>query len=225
MLSPYTNQLLQLRYSKRWMEFIEPMSLGLARRVLTILAYARYLCPRKDPSASFDGKTVLLTWHWDTKMLTIRIPPCHENVFDEPMPGEELESITVTFMDGETGEFWIEEIQPGTATMHPVFPPRVEMAMMDLYRHTVHTPVQPPDKLYMSAFQFKRLFPDLPVSIELPKPEERSDSRGFRARVSSAVSEIKPMVLEAASSFGRALGRALFMEALSHWRNRKDAKA
>jgi len=216
-MSPYTSQLLALRYDRRWMSFIEPMSLGLGRRVLSVLAYARHLCPHNDPAGHYDGKTVTLTWHWKHCVLTIRIPPCHPRVFDEPLPGEESESITATFMDGASGEFWVEEIVPGTGAVQPVFPPRLEMAFMDMMQHVVKREMPKRSRVYISAFLFKRLFPDLPVVVDLYEAEVREKERGrFRERLRDIVSEIRPLIVEGAA----ALGRSLIREGFSLWRQR-----
>lgn len=208
-MSPYTSALLALRHSGRWMSFIEPMPDGLARRVLSVLAYARYLCPNAEPSGHYDNHTVTLTWHWGTKVLTIRIPQCHPNVFDE---SEEDEPIIATFMDGDTGEFWREEIQPGTGTMPPVFPPRLEWQLLDKHKHTVENPQPKRDRLYTLDFRIKRLFPDLPFSVT--QVEEQKPSFGQRIRQAS--SGLRPFVEDMV-----VLGvRTLVRELPNIWRNR-----
>ena len=162
----YSQYLLELRYDSQLMKQITRLDEGLARAALSAIAWARYLCPNVRPAVSVMADGVALMWSWRHCTLVINIPR-QFNLFDEVGDWDE---VSATFIDRETGEMWRETgfFLLGLGELHPIFPPKVEEKLLSLHSLSVTDGYQTSERPQISAFQFKRLFPDLEVGDEEP---------------------------------------------------------
>lgn len=226
-MEAYVRELLALRYDGRLMKQLSVLDDGLLRRAWSLVAYARYLCPHIPPAVSVTvhPASVVLSWHWKRCML-ILIVPQQQNPFDDPEPDEEIEAF---FLDRDSGEFWRATgfTRVGSGAMSPLFPPQVEQKLLEAHADSVVCEQPKRGKSFISAFRFKRLFPDLPVAIaqdDVPEQEattvdaglvqQTQSKSGFWSRLLRSF----PPLLEAV---GAGFGRYLVEEAVPNWLERR----
>ncbi|GIV21850.1 MAG: hypothetical protein KatS3mg023_3601 [Armatimonadota bacterium] len=179
-MDAYTRELLRLRHDARWTKAVSGLPDSLAARTLSIVAWCRYLCPTLDAGYVARWNCVTLVWEWQGKLLAIIVPD-QLNPFDEDDPADE---ICAFYMDRTTGELWRETgfSRVGSGCMHPIFPPQVEQKLLEAHSSGVQNQTRRRSKP-MSAFRFRRLFPDLEIPTDkddyttLFPREEREESR------------------------------------------------
>lgn len=209
----YTRELLALRHNARLMRAITPLSDNLVRNAMSVIAYACYLCPHIMPAISVVCRppSVNLIWCWRRCMLTI--------VISEADPFEEKDDVRAVFIEHDTGEFWCVGgfANLGSGTMPPVFPVEVERKLLEA--HSCAMSETEPGVDHVSAFRFKRLFPDVEELVTDPPPADTPRSNWSRLGEAAA-----PIV----QTLGATLARYLVQEAIPklvrntrHIRNRR----
>lgn len=219
-MEAYVRELLALRYDSPLMKQLSTLNDGLLRRVLSIVAHARYLCPNVRPSVavSVHPSSVSLIWRWERCILAIIVPE-QENLFDEPQPDEEIEAF---FTDRATGEFWrvLGFTRVGSGVMSPLFPPQVEQKLLEAHTSSVNCGLPEHGKPYINSFRFKRLFPDLQIPIDDDEYTEcgQESQPEKKDRLWNRIIQSLTPALEA---IGTGIGRYFVEEAVPKWIHRR----
>lgn len=223
MMEAYIEHLKRVRCSHQ-AAMLAPLSDGLVRHALTVMAYASYLCPWLRPAVqvTLEPPTATFVWRWRSSLLVIMVP--------EPgSPFEEEGPEPVAFYtDLATGEVWSETgfCSLGSASFHPVFPARVEQKLLEAHSSVSEQPQPEPTGHGIPGLRFVRLFPELAdefvhVDDDPIQGSEPSRPGSRRERLFSWLSGIWTGIAPAVQEAAVSVIRDLIQDTLKRWRNRR----